>query len=319
LWPAQLTGGLIAARLLSGATQAGVLTCAIQAISRWLPGNRRATGNGIAMMGLGVGGAISPSLMVWLLNGRAWPFPFFVLGFAGLALGCIWLLAGREPSQHKEAMPRRTSIPWAAWSRSRSAWALVLSYGVAGYTSYVIFTWFFLYLVNVRHMSLTAGGFWGGLPYVAVAAGTLAGGRACDALSARWGKRPGRLTVVLIGEGIAALLIPIGGRVDNAHLAVILISVATGFHLLSQTASWAAPVDLAPAHSGLLFGLMNTTAQIAGVIAPIATPAIAGRFGWVSALDFSAAMVLLAGLLWCAVDPGTALPEAAEATAKTAA
>ena len=53
-----------------------------------------------------------------------------------------------------------------------------LSYGVAGYTSYVFFTWFYLYLVNVRGLTKTAGGYWAGLPYVAVAVGTAMGGQA---------------------------------------------------------------------------------------------------------------------------------------------
>jgi MFS transporter, ACS family, glucarate transporter len=72
---------------------------------------------------------------------------------------------------------------------------------------------------------------------------------------------------------------------------------------LGQTASWAAAVDLAPSHAGVLFGVMNTVAQIAATIAPIATPAIALRFGWTAALDFSAAMLALAAVLWIFVHP----------------
>ena len=74
-------------------------------------------------------------------------------------------------------------------------WALALSYGVAAYTSYVFFTWFYLYLVNVRGMTKTAGGYWAGLPYVAVAVGTIAGGRLSDWLTLRYGKRFGRLAL----------------------------------------------------------------------------------------------------------------------------
>jgi ACS family glucarate transporter-like MFS transporter len=178
-----------------------------------------------------------------------------------------------------------------------------LSYGIAGYTSYVFFTWFFLYLVNVRHMTLTSGGLWAGLPYVCVAFGTLGGGRLSDALVTRFGRRRGRLSVVLMGECLAAILILCGGRVENAYLAVILFSIATGLHLFGQTASWAAAIDIAPSHSASLFGVMNTLAQASGVIAPIATPAIAARFGWTAALDFAALMVIIAALLWLLVNP----------------
>jgi ACS family glucarate transporter-like MFS transporter len=318
-WPAHVAAGLITARILAGAAQAGVLTCAIKAVSRWLPSHQRATGNGVAMMGLGMGGAISPSLVVLLVSWNGWRTPFWVLGVAGLLLGCVWVVLGREASTSSAQQARGPSAPWSTLIRSTDAWALALSYGVAGYTSYVVFTWFFLYLVNVRHMSVAAGGFWAGLPYIAVMAGTLAGGRMCDVLSGAFGKRRGRLGVVLAGEGMAAILIPIGGRVEDAHLAVLLITVATGCHLFGQTASWAAAVDLAPEHSGTLFGVMNTFAQIAGTIAPVATPAIAGRFGWVMALDFAAGMVALAAILWCAVDPTWPLTEARRLTAKSTA
>jgi MFS transporter, ACS family, glucarate transporter len=319
LWPAHLAAGVITARLLAGAAQAGVLTSAIKAVSRWLPPHQRATGNGVAMMGLGIGGAISPSVVVALVKWGGWRAPFFILGAIGIAIGCIWVMTGREPAPAAVASRRRSSAAWRTLIRSTDAWALALSYGVAGYTSYVIFTWFFLYLVNVRHMSTAAGGFWAGLPYVAVMIGTLAGGRMCDLLSRKLGKRLGRLGVVLVGETIAALLIPVGGRVEDAHLAVFLITVATGCHLFGQTASWAAAVDLAPADAGTLFGVMNTFAQITGAIAPVATPAIASRLGWVAALDFAAAMVLLAALLWCLVDPASPVTDTCELSATTAA
>jgi MFS family permease len=137
---------------------------------------------------------------------------------------------------------------------------------------------------------------------VAVALGTLAGGRLSDRLSRRFGKRAGRLAVVLAGELLAAALIVAGSRTENLSIAVCLLALAAGFHLFGQTSSWAAAVDLAPTHAGALFGAMNTLAQAAGAIAPIATPAIARQFGWTAALDFSAGLVILAAVLWTAVD-----------------
>ncbi len=314
-----LVSGLFFTRLLSGACQAGVLTATIKMLGRWMPPGERSSANGLSMMGLGLGGAISPSFTVALIALGGWAVPFWVYGVSGLLVAAVLAGTGREwPGEHPRvnraelaligdagagAAKAAAATPWRLLLSSRSAWALILSYGVAAYTSYVFFTWFYLYLVNVRGMSKTAGGYWAGLPYVAVAIGTAMGGRLSDWLTLRYGKRAGRLSVVLAGEGLAAVLILLGGRIDHVTPAVMLLALATGLHLFGQTSSWAASVDIAPQHAGALFGLMNTVAQAAGAIAPIATPAIAARFGWTAALDFSAALVALAAILWLFVRP----------------
>jgi ACS family glucarate transporter-like MFS transporter len=197
----------------------------------------------------------------------------------------------------------RVATPWRALLTSRSTWCLALSYGVGGYPSYVFFTWFFLYLVNVRQVDIRAGGYWSALPYVAIAVMVPLGGRLTDRLTSRWGKRRGRLTVVLAGAAAATTLILVGVRVPDARLAVVLLSLGAGCHLAAQTPSWAASIDLAPSHSATLFGIMNTMAQAFGALAPVLTPFIAARLGWVVALDFAAFMAAVTGVLWLFVRP----------------
>ena len=317
---ANLALALIVLRFLAGIGQAGVLTCSIKTIGRWMPLGERATANGFFMMGLGLGGALAPPLIVRLVAAYGWPVPFLVFGLAGLALAALWRAYGADyPERHPRvnaaelayiqrdaeyrSSPAVSAASWRGLFRSRSVWALALSYGSASYASYVFFTWFFLYVVNVRKMDLISGGWWAALPYVGVALGTPAGGRVSDFLTLRLGKRRGRLLVVLIGEGLAAALIAAGGRVEGARLSIVLLALATGLHMFSQASSWAAAIDLAPGQAGALFGVMNTLAQVAGTISPILTPAIADRYGWIAALDFAAATAALAGFLWLFVNP----------------
>jgi ACS family glucarate transporter-like MFS transporter len=317
---------LMALRFVMGVAQATVLPCCIKINSRWMPLAERALANGFFMMGLGIGGSITPPLTVALIQSLDWRAPFYLLGAMGMLLAAVWLWFGRDaPEEHRRVTPRelafirsgdpvpeaglRPPTPWRALLGNRSIWCLALSYGVAGYPSYVFFTWFFLYVVNVHKVDLRAGGYLAALPYVLIAAMTPLGGRISDLLTMRFGKRRGRLSVALTGASLAALMIAAGARMQDPTAAVFLLSVGAGFHLFAQTPSWAATIDIAPAHAATVFGIMNTMAQFAGACAPVLTPRIAETFGWTSALDVAAAMAALAGVLWIGVRPERTLEQ----------
>jgi ACS family glucarate transporter-like MFS transporter len=288
-------------------------------VSRWMPPGERAAGNSLFFAGIGLGGIIAPPLTVGLMLRYGWRMPFLVLGTLGLAIAALWRwYATDTPATHRgvsaaelhriDCGQNTESEGAAAWQwgpvlRNRSVWALVLSYGVAGYPSYVFYTWFYLYIANVRHVDPAAGGYWSMLPFLAIVVLTPLGGRTSDLLATRCGKRVGRAGVAIAGSVLASALIVAGARIADTRMAMMLLALAAGFHLFGQTPSWAATIDLAPARPATLFGFMNTTAQAAGAVAPVLTPYLAQKLGWTHALDFAAAMVLLAGALWIGVRP----------------
>jgi ACS family glucarate transporter-like MFS transporter len=306
--------------VLTGMAQAAALPCGNKIVARWMPLPERAAGNSVFLIGIGLGGLIAPPLVVHLMLAFGWQSPFYLLGTLGILISGAWFAYARDnPEEHgavsaaelrhiredhrdgNAAVPRPT--PWRRILRSRSVWFLTLSYGAAGFPSYVFYTWFFLYLANVRKVDLVAGGYWSVLPYVAMAVMSPAGGRLSDRLTMRYGKRRGRLSVVWIGSSLAAVLILAGARIVSPPAAIICLALAAGFHIFSQPPSWAATIDLAPTHSATVFGIMNTLAQGIGAMAPVLTPWIAQRFGWIRALDVTAAMALAAGCLWFFVHP----------------
>lgn len=310
---------LIAIRVATGMAQSAVLPSGNKMVSRWMPLHERAAGNSLFFTGIGLGGIIAPPLTVGLMLRYGWQMPFWLLGTVGFAIAALWRwYATDSPAQHGrvdaaelkfiqagQAAEEQASPAWR-WGnvlRSGSVWALVLSYGVAGYPSYVFYTWFYLYIANVRHVDAAAGGYWSMLPFLAIVLLTPLGGRTSDLLVVRYGKRLGRAAVGIAGSVLAATLIVAGARIADARWAMILLSLAAGFHLFGQTPAWAATIDLAPTRSATLFGFMNTMAQAAGAVAPVLTPFLAQKLGWTHALDFAAVMVLLAGILWIGVRP----------------
>ena len=84
--------------------------------------------------------------------------------------------------------------------------------------------------------------------------------------------------------------------------AIGLLAVAAGCNSVAAVTSWAAPNDLSERYAGTLAGVLNMCTNLGGALSPVLTPYLAGRFGWVAALDFAAGFMVCVGLLWLAVD-----------------
>src|SRR5262249_41471422 len=143
---------------------------------------------------------LAPPFTVTLMLRYGWQMPFWVLGAIGITIAVLWrAYATNLPEEHRSVNPAelaliRTGEPataggpssqwrWKTVLSNRSVIALVLCYGMGGYPAYVFYTWFYLYIANVRHVDPAAGGYWGMLPYIAIIILTPLGGRVSDALS----------------------------------------------------------------------------------------------------------------------------------------
>jgi ACS family glucarate transporter-like MFS transporter len=313
-----LLPGFLVVRFLVGAGEAASLPNCNKVISCWMPPHERGTGNSIFLAGVGVGGAISPPLVAWIMSVRGWRWSFLTCGALGVPLAAFWWWYGRDrPQQHPHVNASELALihpaaaasahgalaPWRAWMRDRNVWMLLISYALQGYVTYVFYTWFYLYIVAVRGFDVLRAGFWASTPFLAVALLTPLGGLASDKLPSIAGTTWGRRLAVLLGTGSAGALLVAGARMHHAPPAVILLGLAAGCTAFAIVNWWATVNEISPTHSGTLAGAMNTAGNIGGVLSPILTAWIATRFGWVRALDFAAAVILCAGACWLLLGP----------------
>ncbi len=92
---------LLLARFLLGAGEAVMYPSANQFVARWIPTQERGLANGIIFAGVGVGSAVSPSLVTYIMIHHGWRSSFWMCALIGLAAGGIWFLASRDtPDQH---------------------------------------------------------------------------------------------------------------------------------------------------------------------------------------------------------------------------
>jgi len=319
-------------RLLVGVGEAAALPNCNRTVALWMAPSERGLGNSLFLAGIGAGGAVSQPFIATLMAGLGWRWPFVICGLLGVPVAMLWWWYGRDrPDSHPRvnaaelaviaaergsggrAGKDQRSLVWREFLRERTAWALLISYFLQGYVIFIFYTWFYLYVVTVRGFSIRSGGLWASVPFLAVAITTPLGGVASDACVRRFGSTWGRRLPALAGTLTSGCLLAIGARVADPQGAVLLLGAAAGALNFALTNWWATANDLSPADSGTISGVMNTAGSLGGVVSPVLTPWIASRFGWIRALDFAAAMVVLAGVLWLLIRGGSRVPESVTA------
>jgi ACS family glucarate transporter-like MFS transporter len=311
-------GALLVVRFLIGVGEAAALPNFNRTVADWLAPSERGVGMGISIGGIGFGSAITPPLVAWLMTRYGWPVAFYVTGGIGLLVAATWYgLARDRPHEHPGVNraeldwitraspatppPDSQTPPFGALLKRPSVWFLTLSYTMLGYIAYIYLSWFFLYLVNVRHFTVLQGSFWAAGPFLAMAAGCPIGGWLSDRLTSRHGRRIGRAGVGGSGLLLTAGFIYSGAMADDPYAAIILLSLGAGILYATAGAYWASTIDLSPHHAGALSGLMNMGANLGGVVSPTLTPLIGEAWGWPAALTVAAGAAVLGGLLWLGV------------------
>jgi ACS family glucarate transporter-like MFS transporter len=206
------------------------------------------------------------------------------------------IASGRPPAQ-------KPATPWKRMMSGATVPALMLSNFLVGYVMYIFYTWFFLYLVNVRHFAIMSGSYWSTAPFVAILIAAPLGGYVSDVMVRRLGHPWGRRVPVLICATACAILVMTGSRVQNPYAAIGLLAFAAGCNCVVAVTQWTLPNDISTHNAGAVAGVLNTTTNLGGALSPVLTPYIADRWGWITAFDFSAALLVVVFAIWFLVHP----------------
>lgn len=309
---------LILVRFALGAGESIVYPAANRIVAQWIPVPERGLANGLIFMGVGVGAGITPPLITAVMLQYGWRISFFVCGLIGLAAGAVWLIVARDsPDGHRwvsedERAKIRAGIPargaeeplrWRVIATNRNVRFLTLSYFCYGYSAYIFFTWFFIYLSTVRGLDLKVSAVYAMLPFLAMAVGSGLGGLISDRLTKRYGRRIGRCGLAGVSIGLAALFIAAGTQVESARLATVVLAGGAGTLYLAQSSFWSVSADIAGSSAGAVSGVMNMGAQFGGVVTASLTPWVADRFGWTGSFLVAAGLCVVGAVAWVAVRP----------------
>ena len=97
---------LVATRFLFGAGEAGAYPNASGVISRWFPIAERARAQGLVWGASRLGGALTPLLVIPLMNALGWQACFWIFGALGVIWAAVWAWWFRDnPAEHSAMTP----------------------------------------------------------------------------------------------------------------------------------------------------------------------------------------------------------------------
>ena len=306
---------LLITRFCFGAGEAGAFPNASIVVSRWFPASQRASMSGVMLMASQVGGAIAPLLIVPIQIRYGWRASFFVFGIVGVVWAALWYHWFRDSPAEKPGVsaaelsetanqPAAPShgFPWSIALRSGSVLAMLGTAFCYVYAYTFFQTWFHTFLVRGRGFSegslvLSA------LPYAVAACANLAGGIASDALVRRLGAKWGRRSLGIAGLGTACLCTVATMITHHQLLTIVLLSLVYSAITFQQSGVFGVCLDVAKKHAGSFVGLMNSSAQIGGLVSSLSYGYIVQRSGSYDAPFVPMAILLFIGtLLWFKID-----------------
>jgi len=307
-------------RFALGAGEAVIYPASNQFVARWIPSSERGLANGLIFSGVGAGAGLTPPLIAYLMLRYGWRWSFVVCAILGLLAGLVWFFIARNsPDEHPLVssdeleriqaglpLPVEAKPALVSWDRmlgSRDVLAVTLSYFSFGYVAWIFFSWFYIYLAEVRGLNLKASALYSMLPFLAMAVCSPLGGLLNDAATRKKSARAGRCGVAAVAMILAAVFLVLGSRTENTRVAVVVLAGGAGALYLSQSSFWSVTADIGGRSSGSVSGFMNMGNQIGGAMTALLTPWIASRLGWQAPFFVAAVLCLGGAAAWLFVDP----------------
>jgi ACS family glucarate transporter-like MFS transporter len=323
---------LIAIRFALGAGEAVIYPAANQFVARWVPLQERGFINGLIFAGVGAGSGLTPPLLTWLITHHGWRAAFWFSAVIGLVAGAVWWYSARDtPEEHsgvsiselgvirsgmttdlvmagpmvveKKVAAPAVVISWRAIFRRRDLPALMAGYFAFGYIAWIFFSWFFLYMAQVRGFDLKSSARYAMLPFLSMTVCCLAGGALSDRLTRGYGLRVGRCGLASAAMLFTAVFLIMGSQVRSPQLAGVILAGGAGALYLAQSSFWSVSVDIAGRSSGVFSSMVNMGGQIGGAVTASLTPWVAQHFGWTTSFAISAGLAVVGALCWMTVHP----------------
>ncbi|ADG17713.1 d-galactonate transporter [Paraburkholderia atlantica] len=305
---------LFVLRFVMGAAESPAFPANAKVVASWFPTNERGTASAIFNAAQYFAAVVFTPLMAWLTHAFGWETVYVVMGAVGLLLALTWLKVMKNPADHpgvsraeleyieqggglvggaRKARPDDVSKS-GGWTLVRQLLGnrMLLGVYLAQYCinvlTYFFLTWFPIYLVQARGMTILKAGLVASLPAICGFLGGVLGGVLSDGLSRRgWSLTVARKVPIVGGMLLSTCIIGCN-YVSTDWIVVALMSLAF-FGKGIGALGWAVVADTAPKEAlGLSGAIFNMFGNIAGIVTPIVIGYLVARSG-----SFNGALVFV--------------------------
>ncbi|MGU3384042.1 MFS transporter [Methylobacterium sp. yr668] len=284
---------LFALRLAVGLTEAPVFPANARIVAAWFPTRERGMASAFFNSAQYFATVLFTPLMAWIVHNFGWHHVFTSMGLLGIAFAVLWLRVVDSPKNHPSMNQAERDyieaggalLDMDGQSRSKQGDAgrtlrqllanrMLLGIYIGQYCitvlTYFFLTWFPVYLVKERGLSILQAGFAAVLPALCGFIGGILGGVISDMLLRRGFSLTAARKIPIVGGMLLSMSI-IGCNYVQADALVVGLMALAFFGKGIGALGWAVVADTSPRESGgLSGGLFNTFGNTAGITTPIA-------------------------------------------------
>lgn len=287
---------LFGLRTVLGAAESPSFPANSRIVAGWFPAAERGTASAVFNSAQYFSTVLFYPIMGAITHHLGWQYVFWLMGGLGIVLGAFWTRLIYSPREHPRAnaaevaliekggglvdidrravdgTPRTSTFRWSHVGEmltSRMLLGIFFGQYCINVLTWFFLTWFPIYLVKDRGMTILKVGFVAVLPALCGFLGGILGGLVSDALLRRgWSLSAARKLPIVAGLLLATTIV--GCNYVEAEWAVIFFMSLAFFGKGIGALGWALMSDVAPKQAvGLAGGIFNTFGNLAGIITPI--------------------------------------------------
>ncbi len=307
-------------RVTMGVGQSVAFPASARTVANWFPDTERGLVNSSYLVGVRLGQALVNAAGVGLIATYGWRGFFVIAGLAPLLWIVPWMMILRRwegpalRAAGPAAVTRFTFSSSFGLLRHPSVLGTFLGFFAYDYVWFVLVYWLPGYLRLERHFTPAQMAFHSSVPFLIMSIVILLSGVASDRLiAAGFRELRVRKTFIAVGFAIATAIVPAGLVHGNGASVWLLTTCLCGIGVAAPNTWSITQACCTKRLVGTVSGIQNFGGNVAGIIAPWLTGAIAHRTGSFAPAFVLCGFVLVAGALayWLLMNDTVGLAEEA--------